>query len=217
MTIGSEVSSRQKSIDDRTLISTFVDSFVHKRAVMISNANLRTEPALGSIQLLARQEGLVSTAKMDDVPLRAWVRQTSRYWNLINQRLIARNFFPMLDLHKQNCYLYEHYPVPPGYTVHCSTAKELWRVCWSREFRSRSGLPMDLLLLSRGPCGAKQTWYPIRGMDCRQGALYIKMLGGEAQVDLDDLLVWLRQGGGEAGNGVWPSVAPGFKGLLSVN
>jgi hypothetical protein len=180
-------------IDDSTLIQTFVDGFVEGQSIMLSNHNLRTESTFGSVQLLAKKEGLVSSANLIDTPLSAWVRKTSSYWELVHQAMLAKNFYPIVNPQKQDCYTYQHRTVPEGYEVHCTTAKELWRMCWGRNPGSSYGIPLDLLVLSRGHCGRRETWYPIKGMDSQNGQLLIKLLGGEVAINSSELVVWLKQ------------------------
>lgn len=184
-------------LDDSGLIHTYVDGFVRGQSLMLCNSNLRTEPVCGSVQLLSKKEGIISTAKINDAIPNALVKNNSSYWSLVHQALINRCFFPMPDAKVQTCYKYQQRDIPEGYKVHCTTAKELWRVCWGQGYSSRYGIPMDLLIFSRGPAARKETWYPIRGMDCRHGRLFVKLLGGEESFASDDMVVWLRKTTGE--------------------
>ncbi|MBW4552910.1 MAG: hypothetical protein KME35_17635 [Aphanocapsa sp. GSE-SYN-MK-11-07L] len=187
------ISDPQQSLDDCGLIRTFVDGFAQGQSVLLCNGNLRTEPVCGSVQLLSKKEGIISTAKLNEPTLNAMVKSTSSYWALVHQALVEQSFFPLMDLKVKTCYSYHRRDIPEGYKIHCTTAKDLWRVCWGQGYSSRYGIPMDLLIYSRGPAGRKETWYPIKGMDCRHGQLFIKMLGGEVSFDSTDMVVWLKK------------------------
>jgi hypothetical protein len=188
--------SSKSQMDDLTLVKTYVEGFIHRQPLMLCNSNLRTEPLFGSVQLLSKKEGVVSTARFQDPPLSALVKYSSPYWSLVHQALVEKSFFPSSDPAAKTCYRYQHRPIPDGYEIQCTLAKELWRVCWSRGHSSRYGIPMDLLIFSRGPTGRHETWYPIRGMECLNGRLVVKLLGGEESYDSDDMVVWLRKTAG---------------------
>ena len=83
--------------------------------------------------------------------------------------------------------------MPEGYQVHFTSVQELWRVWWGRGSPSRPGLLMELLILSRGPTGRQETWQPVRNLESKQGALYIKMLGGEVAFFPEAKVIWLQR------------------------
>ncbi len=191
--VSQSASVPQQPLDDSGLIRTFVDGFAHGQSLLLCNSNLRTEPVCGSVQLLSKKEGIISTAKLNEPTLNAVVKSTSSYWALVHQALVEQSFFPLMDVKVKTCYNYHRREIPDGYEIHCTTAKDLWRVCWGQGYSSRYGIPMDLLVFSRGPMGRKETWYPIKGMDCRNGKLFIKMLGGEESFETNDMVVWLKK------------------------
>lgn len=56
----------------------------------------------------------------------------------------------------------------------------------------RSGIPLDLLVWRQGPAETKETWYSLRGMDCENGQLMIKMLGWTEMIASTDLVMWAK-------------------------
>jgi hypothetical protein len=178
---------------DEVLIQRFVEGFLQNQTILLSNQQLRTEPLFDSMQLLSSREGVLATAKVKATPIHVIVRQTSSYWELLHQTLSAQSFYPLMRAAQDGCYVYRFVEPPENYTLYCTTAKDLWRACWGRGFGVRSGIPLDLLIWRQGPAGSKETWYSLRGMDCEQGQLIIKMLGWTNTVDSAELLVWAKQ------------------------
>lgn len=185
--------SSNRNLDDTGLIRTFVNGFVQGQSLLLCNANLRTEPVCGSLQLLSKKEGIISTAKISEVNPNAVVKSSSTYWPLVHKALLDQSFFPLLDPKIHTRYEYQHRDIPSGYQVNCTTAKELWRFCWGQGHSSRYGIPTDFLIYGRGPLGNKENWYPIKGMDCLNGQLFVKMLGWETPFAPEDMVVWLRK------------------------
>lgn len=81
------------AIDDMALIQTFVQSFVQGQAILLSNSKLRAEPVVNTIQLIAKTEGLIVKAKINENKQRsALVKRSSPYWELIHQAMLANSF-----------------------------------------------------------------------------------------------------------------------------
>lgn len=180
-------------LTDSQLIQTFVEGFVQGQPVLLSNANLRTEPLFDSMQLIDHREGVVSTAQMQQVPIAAKVCTESVYWPILHDALSQQNFYPLAKAETKSFYNYQYCLLSPDYEMHCTTAKELWRICWGRGQSIRSGIPLDLMIWGQGPAIEKESWHPLRGMDCDQGLLMMKILGGFIPVESQDLVVWARK------------------------
>lgn len=183
----------QESMDDQTLVYSFVKGFIQRQSLLLCNSNLRTEPVCGSVQLLSKKEGVLATAQMHETPLTVLVKQKTSYCSLIHTALVEASYFPLPRGMKDVCLKYQHREIPAGYEVHCTPAKELWRVCWGSGHAKRYGIPMDLLIFSQGSMQRRSTWHPIKGMDSRDGRLFIKLLGGEESFGIEDLVVWLKK------------------------
>lgn len=115
------------------------------------------------------------------------------YWSLLHDVLRRQNFFPLAKAETKDFYSYRYCLLSADYEIHCTTAKELWRICWGRGQTVRSSIPLDLMVWGQGPALEKESWHPLRGMDCDQGFLKIKILGGFIQVESQDLVVWARK------------------------
>jgi hypothetical protein len=177
---------------DEVLIQGFVDDFLQGNSAFLSNQNLRMEATLNTMQLLSSKEGVIATAKGKETPIKMVVRSTSSYWELLHHCLTTQSFYPLLKAPQENCYIYRFCEPPEGYTLYCTTAKELWRACWGRGFGIRSGIPLDLLVWRQGPAERKETWYSLRGMDCENAQLMIKMLGWTETISSTDLVIWSK-------------------------
>jgi hypothetical protein len=190
-----KVGANQSSgiMSDEILVQTFIEEFFHGNIALLSNPHLRTEPLFGSMQLLSASEGVIATAKLKSTPMEMIVRHGPALGELMHQSLLKQMFYPMLKAPAEGCYIYRFCEPPEGYSLQCATAKDLWRACWGRGFGVRSGIPMDLLVWRKGPPGSKETWYSLKGMDCDNGQLTIKLLGWTDAVMGTDLVVWARQ------------------------
>ncbi len=179
---------------DISLIRTFVSGFIQGHVVMLANSSLRTEPLLGSsMQLLSKKEGLIATANMDVAPISMLVRETTSLAPLLHETLAGHQFYPLAKAKPEACYLYRYCAPPEGYELHCTTAKELWRLSWGRGFGSRSGIPLDLIVWYQTANGVRASWQSLRGMDCDQGMLQIKVLGGALWMNSAEWVVWARK------------------------
>jgi hypothetical protein len=190
-----KVGANQSSgfMSDEILVQTFIEEFFHGNIALLSNPHLRTEPLFDSMQLLSASDGVIATAKLKSTPMEMIVRHGSALGELMHQSLLMQMFYPMLKAPAEGCYIYRFCEPPEGYSLQCATAKDLWRACWGRGFGVRSGIPMDLLVWRKGPPGSKETWYSLKGMDCDNGQLTIKLLGWMDAVMGTDLIVWARQ------------------------
>ena len=181
------------SLTDAELIEAFVEGFLQGRPVLLSNSNLRTEPLFDSLQLISNKDGVIATAHLQGAPITMKIRHTCSAWKMLHDSMANREFYPLTRLDSGDLYLYRHCRAPEGYKMHCTTAKELWRACWGRGFGNRSGIPLDLLICRLGPMDKKQSWQALRGMDCEQGQLLLKILGRAVRIEGTDLVVWAKQ------------------------
>lgn len=175
---------------DEELIQRFIDGFIQGHSVLLSNRALRTEPLFKSVQLMAGHD-VIATAYLQEPPIRVVVHHLPPYGHLLSQALLAESFYPLMRTGNQ--YTYQYCTAPKGYELHCTTAKELWRVCWGRGFSLRSGIPLDLLVWGGESSRTEDNWRSLRGIDCDQGKLHIKLLGGNLAVAGSDLVVWAKQ------------------------
>lgn len=185
--------SSGQPVEDPVLIAAFVNYFVQSQPLLLANANLRIEPTFDTLQLLSKKEGLLATAALAAQPLTATVRYRSSYWDCIHQTLIGQSLFPIPSLHKGLRHTYQRRQVPAGYQMHCTSVKELWRTWWGGGVHSRFGISMELLILNRGPLGRQETWHPVRNMESRLGAIFVRLLGGEIALQPSDQVIWLKK------------------------
>ena len=186
-------STPMSCLSDSELIEAFVEGFLQGQSVLLSNPNLRTEPLFDSVQLISKKEGVIATAHLFETPITIKIRQSCDIWPVLHTMMAKQDFHPITKVGTGEIYLYRHWRAPEGYEINCTTAKELWRACWGRGFSNRSGIPMELLICRQGPMEPKPTWQALRGMDCDQGQLLIKILGRSAWVEATDLIVWALQ------------------------
>jgi hypothetical protein len=189
----SDMSMSDKRMSDERLIESFIEGFLQENMVLLSNQKLRTETLRTSMQLMSDKEGCIATANVYETPLSMMVRHGSSYGKLLHESLMAQSFYPLSRAKQETCYHYRFCEATAGYDLHCTTAKELWRACWGRGFGLRAGIPLDLLIWRQGPAGSKESWYSLRGMDCEQGQLTVKMLGWSDAVEGSELIVWAQQ------------------------
>jgi hypothetical protein len=203
-------------MNDLALIQAFVQSFVQGKAVLLSNPNLRVEPAFDTTQLLAKKEGLIATAKLTDKPRSVLVKQKSSHWELIHRVMLGESCFPIRQM--DGFYTYQYRTVPEGYQMNCTSAMDLFqRFWWSRSSHNyHFGIPMDLLIL------AWEAWYPIRDLhleprnEMHHEMLYVKTLRGEVALHGSDIVVWLKKIKENSSDAATPSIGmrPGSRGYL---
>lgn len=184
------------SLSDSELIQTFVEGFVQGRPVLLSNPNLRTEPLFDSMQLIDNKDGLISTVNLGKAPISAKIRPFSPYWSVLHDAMMGEGFYPLAKHERSDCYIYRYCAPSDNHDMHCTTAKELWRVCWGRGYSVRSGISLDLMVWGQGPTSHREKWHVLRGMDCENGQLAMKILGGTIRVASTDLVVWAKQQSG---------------------
>jgi hypothetical protein len=172
------------ALDDITLIQKFVQGEV----TFLANPNLRFEPALNAIQLLAKKGELIATVKLVGKVRTALVRRESEYWELSHQVLLVNNFMPMGEAEQEGFIQYEQHEIPAGYKMKYTEALSLWRSWWfySRQTYNHR-LQLELLILQR------HSWHPIREIVCSQGTLYIKTWVSEVVIQGSHKLVWLTK------------------------
>ncbi len=194
MVVSQNTSSQQDSscYTNEELIQHFVEGFIQGNPLLLSNPTLRTEPLFKSMQLIAGHD-VIATAHLQEAPIRVVALYTKPYGQLLQQALLAENFYPLARTGQSQQYVYQYCTPPDGYDIYCTTAKELWRVCWGRGFSLRSGIPLDLLVWGGSSSRSHENWRSLRGIDCDQGKLQIKLLGGSFAVDSTELVVWSKQ------------------------
>ncbi|UBF25648.1 hypothetical protein K9N68_29485 [Kovacikia minuta CCNUW1] len=172
------------TLDDATLIQ----QFVKREVTLVSNQNLRVESAFDSVQLLAKRGGLIATIKqVKGIDIFA-VRRSSEYGQQVHESLVDNNFIPTKKLDKSEFWQYEECQPSPGYKLHCTAAKFLWKEWWtSVRYSNRNAIQTDLLIRVR------DTWYPIREAVCSQGLLYITTLVSEFVFQGSDQIIWLSK------------------------
>nr|WP_299403033.1 hypothetical protein [Acaryochloris sp. IP29b_bin.148] len=178
---------------DNEIIFTFVTSFIQGKPILLSNQNLRTEPLFDTVQLIAQQGGVISTAALKGSPSTAKLHPIAPYSQLVHQVMTENSYYPLAKNEREDCYIYQYFAPSKYYKVYCTTAKELWRVCWGRGKSIRSGIPLELVIWGQRPPLQKQIWHPIRGMEVENCQFTVKILSGNFQYAGDDLVVWARK------------------------
>ena len=175
-------------LSDIDLIREFVKLSIQKKEVLLANSTLQGEAVYKSNQLTAKKEGIVATTKLEHTLNPFFIKQKSKYWQLISQVLAEYNFLLIGEADNRGFYQYEYCQIPPGYKMHCEKAGMLWRTWWKYR-RKIEGRVIQLELLIR----IRNTWYPIRGLAISDGMIYIETLGNEIALGLEDTVIWLSK------------------------
>lgn len=178
---------------DNEIISTFVNSFVEGKSILLSNQNLRTESLFDQVQLIAKKGGVISTAALKGAPITAKLYPVAPYFQLVNQAMAENCYYPLTKDKRGESYIYQYLAPSKDYQVYCTTAKELWKVCWRRDGRIRAGIPLEFVIWGQGPATHKQTWHPIRGMDFENCKFFVTILAGTIECAIDELVIWARK------------------------
>lgn len=188
-----EVEADMDAMDDLALVQGFIAECRQGKCALLTNPNLHTEPSARSVQLVTKRGEVVATAKLGESRLQFVVNHNCCFAPLVHDELLEQGFFPLAEQRTPRFFQYFAAEVPPGYHRHWTTVRELWRVCWVKGGLTRSGIPMDLLIYTHSPDRRQQSWYPIRGMDCENGLLVVKLLGQEQRFNPTDMIAWLAK------------------------
>ncbi len=174
-------------MDDLELLQRFVSSYLSGQPTLLSNSDLRVEPISDTLQLLAKTEGLVATAKLAGEKRFTSIRFKSSFWPQLHEAMIAQKCLPIRQSKIAGFYEYEPIEIPDHYQVCFTDSLDLLQTWWSYKKNDKQLALMSLLFLHRG------IWYPIRDIVCEHGTLTIKTAGYEQQIYPLDMLVWLQK------------------------
>ncbi|MBE9157114.1 hypothetical protein IQ265_09790 [Nodosilinea sp. LEGE 06152] len=190
------------SIDDLTLLQWFVSG----DAILEANPTLRVQPANNLRQLLGRKGLLLATAYDATTPPRIEVRRSTEYTDVLHQVLIDHQFMPVGQGLDSQVLCYTYSPIPQGYRINYTEARQLWKQWWMSVGRLRQrNLQLDLFVLTQNQ------WYPVRDIAVNSGTLYIETLRGETVHQGGDMVVWLEKDSGEEPEKTQVWAGPGAK------
>jgi hypothetical protein len=179
-------------MDNLSLINSFVESAIKGKNALIANADLRIEPIGDTLQLWAKQEGMVSSSRPAQNVMSVILKDKTQYWPILHDVLLENSFLPIYPAPSKGFYQYEFAKIPPNYSVNYSDGLLLLQAWWQyQQQEDKSGLLGMLIWHSR-------TWYPIRNIDCDQGTLKILSWGTEISVMPSERVVWLLKSDPEA-------------------
>jgi hypothetical protein len=172
-------------MDNASLIHAFVESVVANKSTLIANAELRIEPIGDTLQLWAKQEGMISSARPNRNHFSVILKDKTHYWPILHNILLENSFLPTHPAPAKGFYQYEFAKVPPHYEVNYTDGLLLLQAWWQyQQQEDRSGLLGMLIWHGK-------TWYPVRNIDCNQGTLSILSWGNEISVQPSERVVWL--------------------------
>jgi hypothetical protein len=179
-------------LTDEQLINIFIDGVIRGERPLQANKNLRIEPLFDSLQLLSNREGILARVNLKKIPNRIEVRQNTSFYSLIHKILFNQKYLPFKKMEGGSTYQYRYCNLPEGYTLFCTTVKELWLASWGRGFSLRSGIPLDLIIWQTAEGYRQSPWQSLIGMSCDRGQLVVKMLGNFSVFEGTDLIVWAK-------------------------
>jgi hypothetical protein len=172
------------TLDDLALVVQFI-----QKGTLISNQNLRVEPAFDSVQLLTKRGGLVATRKVVKGFKTVIMRRSSEYYSLVHHLLVENRYMPINLASQAEFVQYQARHLPEGYKLRCAEARLLWKDWWKGlRHGKRNTIQTDLLIHSR------DTWYPVRDVACNQGVLFVTTLVSEFVFQGSDQVIWLTKG-----------------------
>lgn len=189
-------------MDDLELLQAFVSSYLSGCSALLSNSDLRVEPISDTLQLLAKTEGLVATAKLSGEQRFTSIRYKSSFWPQLHEAMIAQKCLPIRQSKIAGFYEYEPVKIPDNYHVRFTDSLDLLQTWWSYKKSDKQQALMSLLILHRG------IWYPIRDVNCEHGTLTIQTSGYQTQIYPLDMLVWLQKAAQSSSPVSSPSTEP---------
>jgi len=171
-------------LDDLTLLQWFVSG----DATLEANGNLRIQPTNKLRQLFSRRGALVGTAYDAALPPQIVVQRDTDYTAVLHQVLLDHHYVPVGQAVNSLGITYKYHPVPDGYQIHYTPARDLWKTWWRLPYQhAHKHLQLELFALTQ------DKWYPIRDITLNRGTLYVETLRGETIHGGDDLMVWLQK------------------------
>jgi hypothetical protein len=175
-------------LSDSDLIHQFVTDSVQGREVLLANRSLRAQQVYSGNQLFDRSGAIVLSVQPNENQTEFLARSNSPYWSDITAALAAHSYLMFGGADAKGFVSFQYCKLPEGYQLFCTPANYLWKVWWHhrRQMPNRS-IPLDLLTRSRS------AWYGVRDIVYGQGFIYIKTLGDEIDVTMDDLVIWSKK------------------------
>lgn len=171
-------------LDDLTLLQWFVSG----DATLEANSNLRIQPTNNLRQLFSRRGALVATAYDAALPSQIVVQRDTDYTAVLHQTLLDHHYVPVGQTANSLGITYTYHPVPDGYQIHYTPARDLWKTWWRLPYQhAHKHLQLDLFAFTH------DKWYPIRDITLNRSTLYVETLRGETIYGGDDLMVWLQK------------------------
>ncbi|BAY10995.1 hypothetical protein [Calothrix sp. NIES-2098] len=169
------------STDDITLIHQYIQGETR----FSFNQNLRIEAVAETIQLLTKNGFLLATINLKSQSKFFLVRQNSNYWELINQVLLENSFMPR-GKSDNGLMRYEYYPLPVGYQMYYTEARQLWKL-WRSQMNQRANntTQLDLLVFDG------DTFHKIQEMAFCRESVYIKTTFNEILIENCDRVLWM--------------------------
>ena len=169
------------------LYQVFVSSFLSGCSALLSNSELRVEPIGDTLQLLAKIEGLVATAKFSGECRYSSIRYKSSYWPELHEAMIKQNCLPVRQSRISGFYEYEPVEVPRNYRVHFTNSLDLLQTWWSDKKENKQGSLISFLVLHQ------EVLYPIQDLVCEQGVITIQTSVCRRQINPSEMLCWLKR------------------------
>ena len=174
-------------MNNHDLYQVFVSSFLSGRPTLLSNSELRVEPIGDTLQLIAKIEGLVATAKLSEEQRYSTIRYRSSFWPQLHEAMIKQKCLPVRPSKISGFHEYEPVEVPKGYSVHFTNSLDLLQTWWSYKKEDGPRSIMSLLVLH------KEILYPIQDLVCEQGVITIQTSAYRRQINPLDMLCWLKK------------------------
>jgi len=168
------------------LLNVFVSSFLSGHSALESNAELRCEPIGDTLQLLAKTEGLVATAKLSGDQRYSSIRYKSSFWPQLHEAMAMQKCLPNRQSDISGFYEYKPIDIPENHSVHFTNSLDLLQTWWMYEKENRQRSLMSLLILYRG------VLYPIQNLVCERGIITIQISGHRMRLNPLNMLSWLK-------------------------
>lgn len=174
-------------MDNASLIRSFVESVIAGKSAFLANAELRVEPVGHSLQLWAKQEGMISSAPLNALQPWITVKDITHYWSTVHDTLLSYSFLPTRTGKMKGFYQYEFASVPVGYQVNYTDGLLFLQGWWTHQQQCPEGSPLGMLLWHN------QAWHPIRDVKCDLGTLNVIGWGSQITLQPADRTVWLQR------------------------
>ncbi|MEM9005261.1 MAG: hypothetical protein AAGE59_17275 [Cyanobacteria bacterium P01_F01_bin.86] len=175
-------------LSDTGLIEAFFEASIRGQETLLANKHFLAESRFGVNQLASKQAGILVKVNVKQQPIQFWVRQSAPNREVLEEVLQRQQFLVTGKQSDDGFSSYQYFPVKPGYTLNCQSARTLWKN-WRTLQRLSENMSQAQKLLVKGG----HDWEQIKRITVSSDLLFIETPAGETTSHIDESITWLSE------------------------